>query len=72
MKINIIKKTDIPAPPKTISQGIHKLKDGTTISNVIVDMHTPPVSSTYTQGFAKLKDTKYYPLFKGWYVSITK
>lgn len=72
MKIKIINKNDIPTSPKTVSKGIKKLKDGTKISYAAVNMNTKPVSSTYTRGFAKLKDTKYYPLFKDWYISITK
>lgn len=72
MEIKIIKKEEIPKESKITNQGTTTEPDGTKISYATLERDRPAVPSKYTRGFAKLKFTKYYPLFGEWVLAVTK
>lgn len=72
MKIQIMKKENVPKPSKIIQKETSALTDGTKIGCTNIRMSKPAVHSVYKKGFAKLKHTTYYSLFRGWVLAITK
>jgi hypothetical protein len=72
MDIKLIKKENIPKESKIINQGTTTEADGTKIGYATIERDRPAVSAKYSRGFAKLKFTKYYHLFGGWVLAVTK
>jgi hypothetical protein len=72
LEIKLITKEEIPKESKITNQGTTLEADGTKISYATLERDRPAVSARYTRGFAKLKFTKYYPLFGKWVLAVTK